>query len=133
VVDAFRKVGVGSRPATDSPTLAVVVLYDGAMEMAVWVGPVLGWGCRHKRRWEHEYGTPTSMGPVEAMMTAGLAGVRPGKITLDPFCGGGALLAAAACLGADSLCGGDVNGAHLQVVPRSTASPSQLIPPPPLD
>eukprot|EP00873_Tetraselmis_striata_P044334 jgi/Tetstr1/464598/TSEL_009353.t1 len=114
-VDAFRRAGVGTHPAAGSPTLAVVALWDGAAQVGAWMGPVLGWGCAVKRKWGHEFATPTSMGPTEAVLTAGLAGAAPGKLTLDPCCGGGALLAGAACLGADTLCGSDVDASGFQL------------------
>lgn len=94
------------------------------------MGPVLGWGCAVKRKWGHEFATPTSMGPTEAVLTAGLASAAPGKLTLDPCCGGGALLAGAACLGADTLCGSDVDASGFQVSCAPPFLPTRGIPRP---
>lgn len=55
---------------------------------------------------------PTAMLPELAAVSCSLAAVRAGSIVLDPFCGSGSLLAAAADVGAALAVGSDIDATH---------------------
>lgn len=56
--------------------------------------------------------SPTAMLPELAAASCSLAAVEPGHIVLDPFCGTGSLLAAAADCGAALAVGSDIDATH---------------------
>ena len=55
---------------------------------------------------------PTAMLPELAALSCSLATVQPGHVVLDPFCGTGSLLAAAADAGAALAVGSDIDATH---------------------
>lgn len=103
------------------PILAALEVWSGeqgsgtASLAGALLGLVIAWGGKYSFRLESSEATPTGMGPDEALLSAGLAVPRGGGLVLDPFCGGGSLLAAAAHLGAAVQMGTDMTAAYLKV------------------
>lgn len=62
---------------------------------------------------------PTAMLPELAALSCSLAAVRSGSLVLDPFCGTGSLLAAAADTGAALTVGSDIDSTHFARVSGS--------------
>ena len=63
---------------------------------------------------ERRYLGPTTMAPATALVTANLAAIKPGALVLDPCCGSGSMLLAAAAIGGAICVGADANPAVLK-------------------
>mmetsp|Transcript_39320 Transcript_39320/g.111341 ORF Transcript_39320/g.111341 Transcript_39320/m.111341 type:complete len:155 (-) Transcript_39320:1197-1661(-) len=113
---ACQNARIASRPKVGNGTVAAIAVTYGEQVRQFLLGVVVAWGGSYAHRNEHAKATPTAMGPHEALVTASLAGVKPGSIVYDPFCGGGTLLVAAQHLGAYAVMGTDVNATYLEVL-----------------